>query len=566
MRSGAFNPAPPNRRVSNWQARMRVKLPGLVDFIAMLAWIAFAMWPATAAFAGKVLPNSFAWGENVGWLNALPLGPSGPGLDVTNNELSGYAWGENIGWVSLSCQNTGSCGSASFGVTVDSLTGVFSGFAWGENVGWISFSCTNTATCNSVPFGVTAISPPTIATAFGAATIPLNGTTSLTFTVTNNNATAALTGVGFTDTLPAGLVIVTPNGLTGSCGVGTITATAGANVISLSGGTLAPSALCTFSVNITGTTAGVKNNTTGVISSTESGLGATSNTAAITVVSPPTIAKVFGAPTIPLNGTTSLMFTVTHNNTTVALTGVGVSDALPAGLVVAAPNGLTGSCGGGTITAVAGSSLITLAGATIPQSGSCTFLVNVTGTVAGDKVNTSGNVTSANGGTGNTANATIAVLAPPTIAKAFAPILLTEGNVTTLTFTLTNPAGNTVPLTGVGFTDILPVGIGIAIGSFNACGGTVTNTGPGSIVLAGATIAVNGTCQFSVTVFDVAIGTFVNASGNVTSTNGGTGGTASATLTVVMRPLIPTLSGWAVVLLSALLAFAALGYLRKRQG
>ena len=75
--------------------------------------------------------------------------------------------------------------------------------------------------------------------AFGAASIPLNGSTSLTFTIQNNNTTTALTGVGFSDTLPAGLVISTPNGLTGSCGAGTITATAGTNVISLSGATIA---------------------------------------------------------------------------------------------------------------------------------------------------------------------------------------------------------------------------------------------------------------------------------------------------------------------------------------
>ena len=71
-----------------------------------------------------------------------------------------------------------------------------------------------------------AVAPPTIAKAFGAASIVVNGTTTLTFTLTNPNPGIALNGVGFTDNLPAGLVVATPNGLASTCG-GTVTAVAG---------------------------------------------------------------------------------------------------------------------------------------------------------------------------------------------------------------------------------------------------------------------------------------------------------------------------------------------------
>ncbi len=83
--------------------------------------------------------SQYAYGENVGWLNAEPLGPGGWGVQVDDFELTGWMWGENIGWVSLSCQNTLSCDVAEYGVSNDG-NGTLSGLAWAENVGWINFA------------------------------------------------------------------------------------------------------------------------------------------------------------------------------------------------------------------------------------------------------------------------------------------------------------------------------------------------------------------------------------------------------------------------------------------
>jgi fimbrial isopeptide formation D2 family protein len=272
---------------------------------------------------------------------------------------------------------------------------------------------TNGGTGNTASANLTVGTPPTITKAFGAASILLNASTSLTFNISNPNTNLALTGVAFSDALPAGLAVATPNGLTSSCG-GTTTAAAGSGSISLSGGSLAANGSCTISLNVTGVQAGVQNNTTGQISSNETGAGATSNTASITVIGPPSISKAFGAASINLNATTTLTFTITNPNATVALTGVGFGDTLPAGLTIPNPNGLTGSCGSGTITTgtVSGFSVVNLSGGTIAAGGSCTFSVNVTGTSGGHKVNTSGTVTSSNAGSGNQATATIDVEAP----------------------------------------------------------------------------------------------------------------------------------------------------------
>jgi hypothetical protein len=83
--------------------------------------------------------SQYAWGENVGWLNAEPQGEGGPGVQVDDFELTGWIWGENVGWISLSCKNGSTCGTTDYGVLNDG-TGVLSGYAWAENVGWINFA------------------------------------------------------------------------------------------------------------------------------------------------------------------------------------------------------------------------------------------------------------------------------------------------------------------------------------------------------------------------------------------------------------------------------------------
>jgi hypothetical protein len=399
-------------------------------------------------------------------------------------------------------------------------------------------SSTNGGTGNTATANLIVAAPPAITKSFGVAAIPLGGSTSLTFSINNPNASIGLTGIAFTDNLPAGLVVASPNALTSTCG-GTATAVAGSGAVTLSGGTTAASASCTITVNVTGTTAGVKNNSTQV-TSTEGGTGNTTN-ASITVVSPPVIIKQFGAASISLNGTTTLQFTIQNNNTTTTLTGVGFGDTLPAGLVVATPNGLTGNTCSTTPTAVAGSNSISLSGTSLAASTSCTFFVNVTGTTAGTKTNVTGNVTSTEGGTGGTATASIDVVAPPSIQKAFGAAAIPLNGTTSLTFTITNPASNGVAEAGVAFTDNLPAGLVVATpnGLTNTCGGTATAVaGSGSVTLTGGTIAVNSTCTITVNVTGTASGNFTNSTGNVSSTNGGTGNTATANLSVATPPTI----------------------------
>jgi len=164
--------------------------------------------------------------------------------------------------------------------------------------------------------------PPTIAKAFGGASVALNGNTTLTFTLSNPNSSLSLSGIGFSDTMPSGLTVSSPNGLTGTCGGGTITAASGSTSVSLSGAALAAGSSCTFTVNVMGTTSGAQNNVTSAVTSTEAGNGATAS-AQITVVGPsqqpvePTdISPINGDVYYVLNQLSALQADLNNNSTT----------------------------------------------------------------------------------------------------------------------------------------------------------------------------------------------------------------------------------------------------------
>ena len=252
---------------------------------------------------------------------------------------------------------------------------------------------------------------------------------------------------------------------------------------------------------------------------------------------PPSIAAVFNSSFVALQGTSSLTFTLTNptaNN--VALTGVGFTDVLPAGLTVV--NG-TSSQGGGTLT-LSGGNTITLSGATIATGDQLVFSVTATGAAAGGFTDTTGTVSASNTAPGSAASASLTVVAPPSIAAAFNASSITQNGMDTLTFTLTNPTANTVTETGVGFSDVLPAGLTVVNGSSSQGGGTLTLSGGNTITLSGATIAVQGTLSFSVTVTGATPGAYLNTTGTVSSINGGTGNAASASLTVAPAPATTT--------------------------
>ncbi|MBI3537647.1 MAG: DUF11 domain-containing protein, partial [Chloroflexi bacterium] len=155
--------------------------------------------------------------------------------------------------------------SCNFNVTVTGTSeGVYDNIS-----GFISSTQSGTST-NYATASLTVIAPPVLAKSFSPTSIFTGNDTILSFTISNPNLSSSLSGIGFTDTLPAGVTVAT-GGPTTMCS-GTVSTTA-PSTITFSGGSLAANTNCTFSITVTGATSGTKNNTTTAVTSTEGGNG-----------------------------------------------------------------------------------------------------------------------------------------------------------------------------------------------------------------------------------------------------------------------------------------------------
>jgi uncharacterized repeat protein (TIGR01451 family) len=173
--------------------------------------------------------------------------------------------------------------------------------------------------------------------------------------------------------------------------------------------------------------------------------------------SPPTITKSFSAAQVGLNQSVTLTFTITNPNPATDLTGVSFNDNLPAGIIIANPDSMVGSCDPGVITTSA--SNINLVDGIILAASSCTFSIDVLAIDTGAQVNTTDPVTSNEGGTGNTATATVEVVTPDlTVAKIHSGNFLRPQTGAIYTITVSNVG--TVDTTALVIVDdTLPAGL-----------------------------------------------------------------------------------------------------------
>ena len=379
-------------------------------------------------------------------------------------------------------------------------------------------------------------------------------TTVLEITLANNNSTAAIAGVGFSNSLPG----VLPNGLkvaaapTYTCfdpntgttapGSGTLTAALGTQAIQLAGGAIpsrnagsATDGSCTIRIPVT---AGSSNGSgtaytytilNGAVTGNDGGgvanVGDVSQSVNVSAIAQPTIAKSFSNGTAVLGGASrTLTITITNPNP-VAISNFSITDSFPtlgaggAIIQVANPPAETSSCTGTGVFAAfnpnAGDISVSASGGTVAANGSCTLTVAIEGRhtnglyTTGSQTNTINAVT----GFGNDigiralANATagITVTSPLGVNKVFAPATLAGGQSGSVTITLSNSGSSALtvvtfddsPIDGVGNGDaskgLLVTGVGTT-----CAGGAASILQVGGVDrgvrLAGGTIPAGGSC------------------------------------------------------------------------
>lgn len=279
-----------------------------------------------------------------------------------------------------------------------------------------------------------------------AGPLPEGSVTRMRISLQNFSANP-LTALSISDPLPLGdsggrMQVANPANAVTSCG-GVVDAVPGQASVSLNGGTVPARAdagsgthgSCLVEVDVVGP-AGNYNNTASSAANrllaNASAVAVTSSASApLSYTSSLTASKIFTPSAISSGGRSTVRITL-GNSGAAALTGVALTDPLPAGMQVATPaHAYTTCAGAATVSANPGDNQAHLVGATIAGFGNCDLVFDVTASGAANWTNTipAGQIT-AHGGIRNT----VPVSAPLTRNAAENLIVAKTTNPSTITF------------------------------------------------------------------------------------------------------------------------------------
>lgn len=401
-------------------------------------------------------------------------------------------------------------------------------------------------------------SPLTLIKSFTTDPVAPGETVDLKFTIGNQNRSQQASNISFTDDLDAALSGLTAIALpaTNVCGAGSTLS--GTSVLSLSGGSLAPGASCTFTATLqvpAGASTGSYRNTTSSITASIGGSPSTGGTAADNLrveADLPTFTKSFINDPVGAGGTVSLEYNISNSSSTANLTNLAFSNEfafLPSPLTFAGTtNNICGS-GSSLFLNPGGSSTppsISLSNGNLSGSESCTFTVDITipnGVSGGSFPSTTSAISGASDGsnfTGSTASDTLQITDGGSVIfdADFTDDPVAGGSNATLEFTITNPSESTATLTSLAFTNDLDavlsglVATGLPVS--NICGAGSTLSGTSNLSFSGGSLAPGESCDFSVQTQVPAAappGTYPNTTSNLSGSASGTSFSATGAST-----------------------------------
>jgi uncharacterized repeat protein (TIGR01451 family) len=376
---------------------------------------------------------------------------------------------------------------------------------------------TTTPTSDNAPATstVTVGSPPSVAKSFSPNPISAGGTSTLTITLSNPNA-SALSGASFTDNLPSSPAQMTVVGSPSSpqCG-GTVTNTA--TSVTLTNGTIPGGSpgTCTIVLTVTAPTAGSYGNTIPIGGlTTTSGLSNTAaGSATLVVLGPPdlSVTKSDGGASVAPGGTVA--YTLTYANTGAqGATGVVLTETVPANTTfnagastagwVCSPSNNAGSTCTLTIGSVAASG-----------GGSATFAVTVTNPLPAGVTQIANTASIADDGThgadptpgNNSGSDTTPVTGAPdlSVTKSDGGASVAPGGTVSYTLTYSNTGNRGA--TGVVLTETVPANTTFNAGASTAGWVCSPNNNAGStctLTLGSVAASTGGSATFAVTVIN----------------------------------------------------------------
>lgn len=392
----------------------------------------------------------------------------------------------------------------------------------------------------------------TVVKTFTPSTIEAGQSSGLTYVFTDADG-GGETDLALAENFAPATFIMNSNNCGFSAGVpvGSVTS------LTLTGGSLAPGASCTFGGTVFTPASTVPDAYTysSTVSSTDATNGASGdanvNADLIVNASVLDLSVTFLSPSIAEGDSGNLTYIFANNNVGAAASSINFSHTFNG--FTATPS--SSSCGiGVNVTATN----MSWSSGTLAAGTSCNVQIILSPTGPGSYTNTTGDLTSSLGNSGNAAPV-LTVTAAPSVQLTASPNVIQAGDVTNLIFNLNNPTGSTAGSLAFEL-DLAATGLMVDTTPSNNCGGTLVASGT-DIQLSAVSLASGSSCQLTVPIVSTAHGNITLSIINLNNLVALAGGTANLQVNAFMNnaaTAVPGLNPIHQIMLAALILATAL--------